>query len=291
MRITEGMSYRNLLRDVAAAKERLENAQMQISSGRRVNKPSDDPAAAADIIRLTGEKDESAQYDRNLMFTRSKLDIADRTLDSIEKMVERARTLAQLSLGSPESGHLYRTEVEGLRDQILSAANTQHAGRFIFGGTVTTQPPFVEVVDGTVAYQGNAETSSLQVSRTLTIETQIPGGDLFTGAVDIFATMDSLVAAIQSGDKDAITAGIGNLEEFAEIASVGRSRIGSLGNLVSNFESEMTSARLGRETELNEVQAADLAAAISDFQMSENSLQATMAVGARITQLNLLDYL
>lgn len=291
MRVTEGTNYRNLLRDLASVQERMETAQMQISSGKRVSKPSDDPSMAADIIRISSEKSEATQYERNLNFARTKLDMADTVLDNVEKMVERVRSLAQLSLGNPVSGQLYRTEVAGLRDQIISSANTAHAGRFIFGGSVTTDAPYLKASDSTVTYQGNSEDMPLQVSRTSTLQTQLPGNEIFTGAVDIFATLSDLVTAMDAGDKAGIDAQIAKIEEFSQVVSISRSKIGSYVNIASNIESELTSARLARESDLTEAQAADLAKAITEFQLSENALQATMAVGARISQLNLLDYL
>ncbi|MBI4472039.1 MAG: flagellar hook-associated protein FlgL [Acidobacteria bacterium] len=291
MRVTEGTNYRNLLRDLANVQERMESAQMQISTGKRVTAPSDDPAAAVDIVRLTGEKSEAAQYERHLTFAKSKLNIADGVLDNVERMIERVRSLAQLSIGNPTSANSYTTEVSGIRDQIIAAANTVHAGRFIFGGSMTTEPPYVKAADSTVTYEGNSEEMSLQVSRTSTLQTQIPGNEIFNGAVDIFQTISDLVTAMNAGDKSNIDTQLRRLEQFSETVSTARSKIGSSLNIASSLESSLASARLAREADLTEAQAADLAKAITEFQMSQNALEATMAVGARISQLNLLDFL
>ncbi|MBI4473290.1 MAG: flagellar hook-associated protein FlgL [Acidobacteria bacterium] len=291
MRVTEGMGYQNLLRDLAKVQERMQAAQNTVSSGKKIAAPSDNPSAAADIIRLNGEKSEAGQYARNLTFGKARLDIADTVLDSVERMVERVRTLGQLSFGNPTAGSLYMTEVSGLRDQIIASANTTHAGRFIFGGSVTTAAPYAKAADSTVAYQGNDEVVEVQVSRTSTLQTQIPGSEIFTGSVDIFATMSDLTTAMQAGDKTGIDAQLRKLEQFSEVLSVSRSKVGSYINIATNVESELSAANLARESELNEEQAADLAKAISELTMSQNALQATLAVGARISQLNLLDYL
>jgi flagellar hook-associated protein 3 FlgL len=291
MRVTEGTNYRNLLADIARGKERLQSAQMQISSGKRVSSPSDDPSAASDIVRLSSEKSETAQYQRNLSFARSKLEFTDTVLDSVERVAERVRTLAQLAVSDNADSSMYRAEVDGLRDQLISSANATHAGRFIFGGSVTTEAPFAKAGDSTVSYQGNDEEMTVQAGRARTLETQIPGSEIFNGPVDIFETMSDLSAAMQSQDKDAIHALTLRIEQFAETVSVSRTRIGNYINNVTNLESEMTSARLARESDLTEAQAADLAEAITAFQMSENALQATMTIGARISQLNLMDYL
>lgn len=291
MRVTVGMGYDNLLRDLARVQERMQTAQNQVSSGKKITTPSDDPSAASDIIRLSGENVEAAQYERNLTFAKSKLEVADTALDSVEKMVERARTLGQLSLGDPVSANAYVTEIQGLRDQIIASANTTFAGRAIFGGSATTTAPYVKAADSTVTYQGNDEDMPVQVSRTSTMQTQVPGSELFSGPVDVFATLSDLVTAIQSGDKSGIDAQVENLEQYSEALSVGRSKIGGYINLASNVQTELSTANLARETELTEQQAADLAKAITELTMSQNALQATLAVGARISNISILDYL
>ncbi len=291
MRVTEGMSYQNLLRDVARVEERMQTAQTQVSSGKKLSTVSENPSVAADVIRLNGEKIEDEQYARNLAFAKSRLEIADTVLDSVEKMIERARTLGQLSLSDSASANAYVTEVTGLRDQIMDAANTAHAGRFIFGGSVTTTPPYAKAADSTVNYQGNDEGMPLQISRTSTMETQLPGSEVFSGAVDVFKTMADLTAAMQSGNKTNIDAQLRKLAQFSDVLSVSRSKIGGYINLATNAESQLTSTSLAREKELTQEQAADLAKAITELTMSQNALQATLAVGAKISKLTILDYL
>ena len=97
--------------------------------------------------------------------------------------------------------------------------------------------------------------------------------------------------AMQSGNKAGIDTQVRKLGQFADTVSVARSKVGTYLNLAANIESELSSAKLARETELSKEQAADLATAISELTLSQQGLQATLAVGARISQLNILDYL
>src|SRR5262245_31812252 len=102
MRITEGMRYQSLLQDISRAQNRAVQAQQQVASGKKISTPSDDPTAAMDILRLNSEKGEGEQYSRNVTFAKSKLQATDGVLDTIEQLVERARTLSQSSFGNPE---------------------------------------------------------------------------------------------------------------------------------------------------------------------------------------------
>jgi len=291
MRVTDEMAYQNLLRDIAGAQERLLTAQDQVSSNKKVTNPSDDPAAASDIVRIFSESNEGDQFDKNVTFAQSKLNLADTVLDSVQQMVERARTLGQLSFGNPDTASTYATELNGLRDQIISAANTTHAGRFIFGGSVTTTVPYVKQPDSSVSYQGNSEDMSLQVTRNSTLQTQLPGSEIFSGSVDIFQVMTDLSTAMQTGDKDGIDAQVKNLEAFSDVLSTARGKIGSYLNAATNVSSQLSTAKLARASDLTHEQAADMAQAITDMNMTQTNLQATLAVGARISQLSLLDYL
>ena len=291
MRVTEGMSYQTLLRDLAFGQDRLQNAQNEVSTGKKVTTPSDNPIAASDIVRLNTEGNEADQFSKNLNFAKAKLQIADTALDSVEQMVERARTLGQLSLGEGNPASAYVSELNGLRDQIISAADTTHAGRYIFGGSTTTTQPYVKNPDTSVTYQGNDQDMPLQVSRNSTLQTQVPGSEIFSGSVDIFTTMSDLATAVQAGDKAAIDAQVKKLEQFSDVISEARSKVGGYLNTATNVESELSSTGLTRKSELSNVQDADLAKAITELTMSQQQLQATMAVGARLSQLTILDYL
>ena len=96
---------------------------------------------------------------------------------------------------------------------------------------------------------------------------------------------------MQAGDNNQINAQIQRLEQFSDVLSVTRGKIGGFMNLATNVASELSARSLARADDLNQEQASDLAEAISELTMSETALEATMAVGARISRLNLLDFL
>jgi len=285
------MGYRNLLRDLERVHERLQKAQSQISSGKKISAPSDDPSLASDIVRLNGESAESAQYQRNLQFGQSKLNFTDTVLDGLEIMVERTITLAQSSISNATAGTSGAMEVDSLRDQIISVGNTTHLGRHIFGGSQTTTPPYVKAADSSVSYQGNNAGMSVQVGRAVTLQTQIPGSEIFSGSIDIFSTLSDLSAAMKSGNNAGIDAQIKKLQQFSDVVSVARTKIAGFVNMGTNVASGLSARDLSRASDLKQEQDADIAQAISELTMSQTALQATLAAGAQISQISLLDYL
>lgn len=291
MRITSTMTYLNLLQDVNSAKERAQAAQNEVSSGKKVLNPSDDPTAAADIVQLTSEGAEADQFARNATFATSKLQVTDGVLDNVQQMVERARTLGQSSLGDVTSASASLPELDGLRDQILSAANTAYLGQFIFGGSVTATPPYVKNPDSTVSYNGNNSVMSLQVTRSTTLQTQVAGIEIFSGPINIFDVMSDLSTAIQAGDKDGIDAAVTKLGQFDDSVSTARSKVGGYLNLATDVQSQLSTAGLARASNVSQEQDADLPTAISEMTQSQQTLQAALAVGGKISQFSILDYL
>jgi flagellar hook-associated protein 3 FlgL len=132
---------------------------------------------------------------------------------------------------------------------------------------------------------------ALQVSRDTTLQIQLPGTDVFNGPVDVFDTLADLSTAIQAGDTMGIHSQLQNLQQIFSELSTARTRVGGYMNLADGVSSHLTSAGLLRAKNVNEVQNADPAQSITELTLSQTNLQATLAVGARLTQLSLLDYL
>ena len=290
MRVTEGMALRDFLRDLEATRQGMLEAQYKSSTGKRIQRPSDNPTDASDILRLKADKSETDQYERNLEYGRSKLQFTDTAFSSLQDMIERVRFLALSAIGSPAKNDAFSTEVEGLRDQILGTLNSAFQGRYIFGGSDGETQPFQKDASGVVTYNGNDDVVTLQIGRASRLQTQIPGDQLF-GSVDLFAALTDLVGALQTGDTSQIDARLKPIESAWESLSINRSRVGNMINVADSRLEELTAMSLARETNLDHIESVNLAEALTEFQSYQNALQSTLAVGARISQLTLLDYL
>jgi flagellar hook-associated protein 3 FlgL len=132
---------------------------------------------------------------------------------------------------------------------------------------------------------------SVQVTRTTTLPTQVAGSDIFSGPVNIFDVMSNLSTAIQNGDKTAINDNVNELGRFADSVSTARSKVGGYLNLATDVQSQLSTAHVARASNLSQEQDADLPTAISELTQSQQTLQAALAVGARVSQLSILDFL
>lgn len=273
----------------------MQTDQTEITSGNKINQPSDDPAGAADIVRLTGDKAEIAQYTSNAAAGQDRLNFTDSVLSNVQTMIQRVITLGQtalgnLGLGSNTDPSEYTTEINSLRDQLVSTANSSFQGSYLFGGTVADKPPYALQPDQSVTYQGNSNVTKVQVGGSSTLQVQIPGDQVFSGSINAFDSIKQLSDAITSGDKAAIQAQLGNLQQYYDSVSVVRTQVGALINQSQSVQSDLQSYELARASDQSRIQSADLAQVTTDFTQTQTTLQAAMQVGAKISQLSLLDY-
>jgi len=291
MRIADDSGYRNLLLDIQRIAERMQASQNQISSGKKLMKPSDDPSAAADVVNVNSARATSAQYLDNAGTANSRLQIADNALDGVQQIIDRIRTLALMAQNGTSSPSLSTEEISGLRDQLLSYANTEFEGQYVFAGSNTDSAAYDKASNGIITYLGNSDEIRLQVGKASTLQSQIPGNQVFSGSIDIFQTLTDLAAAMNSGSTSAIQTQVTKLEQFSQNVSSSRTKLGGLMNGATAAQNELKQADLTLVAHLSQLQDADLAQALSEFTQSQNALQAATAVGARVGSVSILDYL
>lgn len=291
MRVTNDTSYRNLLRDLQRISERMQRAQMQISSGKKLHRLSDDPVAASDVVRIQVERNETRQHLENVAIGKARLSFADGTLQNVQLMVERMRSLALAATNSSAPSDAHVTEVSGLREQLISAANSTYDGQYIFAGSNVSVTPYVKDAAGTVTYTGDDEATYLQAGRSSTLQVHLPGSEIFSGPVDVFAAIKDLVDAMNAGDRSAIAAQVKQLEDFHSLVGKALAKVGGLVNAGQSLEEGLTNYSLQQASEQSRLEDADLSEALSEYTQAETALRAATAAGARIYNISILDYL
>jgi len=279
------------------AQQAEDNAAQQLSTGRRVNLPSDDPAAEAAMI---GENSRSAsvdQYTANSDSLKDVLNTANSTLNSVVTALQRA-----VSLGTEgANGTMNQTdldsiaqEVSNIKSQMLSLANTSYAGQYLFGGTSNTGAPYVtDTADPTqVDYVGNSQQNKVQIGTGLSVASNLPGSSIFSqSGANVFDALQSLVSALQSGDSAAIgTAGtsVSNALSAVDTAQV---FYGTTVNELTSNETYLSQEKVNIATYQNTLVSADTATAATQMTQAETALNATLAAAAKVSQVSLLDYL
>lgn len=295
MRVADNQVFNTLFGNMQRTRGRILVAQEQISSQKRLLKPSDDPSAFGQVLAGRTELSRNEQWSRNLTFGKQRMALADGTLTQVTTLLIRVKELTvQAASGttSAEQRGTIAQEVRQLHRHLMQLANSEFNGQSIFSGTRTDVAPYVLTSGDTVAYQGNGERHAIEVGEGQTIDDTIPGSQIFSGPTsNLFNTLRDLLAAMEGNNQTGIEAGIGNLDQA--LAQVNNAQ-GQVGALVNRMD--VAGEWLTRATELvtrviSDREDADLAEAISDLSRNELALEAANATLSRMFNTSLLNFL
>jgi flagellar hook-associated protein 3 FlgL len=183
MRVSNDTLRSAFLAALEAAQRRVIDTQEKVSSGKRVNKPSDDPVAAARIAHLDASLSRLDQYKSNSVFARNQLGLEESALTSVIDNLQRVRELtlqANNSTTSDSDRKDIAAEISQARDALLALANTTDVdGRHLFSGYVEGAVPFTTTASGGVVYNGDQGQRSVQISDSRFVAINDSGSDVF----------------------------------------------------------------------------------------------------------------
>jgi flagellar hook-associated protein 3 FlgL len=287
--------YPDLLNEVAQTQQEINTDELQIASGRSVNAPSDDPAAAALLAQNSDQTSQADQFQRSIGSVQGEIQNADSTLSAVTAALQQAIDLgvegANGTLNSADRLAV-ATQVQGIQNQLLSLANLSYQGNYVFGGTATLTTPYVLDPNSTsgVTYQGNSGVNRVTLGNQFSLQSNLPGSQLFSVAGnDMFQSIQDLITSLESGTGigTAVTE-VGNASSYISAHSV------FYGNALNQINAQQT--YLGSDTaqlaqQQTTVAGADLPNVISNLTTAQTSLQATLEAIGRASQIDLFDYL
>jgi flagellar hook-associated protein 3 FlgL len=295
MRVTFNMSYRNGVLDIQRAAEALQAAQREVSSGRRVQVPSDDPSAAAEVVGERARMREVDSYQGATDSVEARLRVADSVLSDVIGNLTTAQVkaaAAQVSFATPQQREALALELEGIRDAILSSANASFRGTFLFSGTQTTVMPFPQAGGTVQAYQGNSQAQQIDVSQSKAMDVTFDGFAVFG---DVFADFDQLIAAVRAGNISGagvnVQQGLQRLTEAFERATAAQSRVGGFLATIETHRSQLSETKRASDTRRSTLEDANLAEAITRMQQADAAHRAAVGAVGATSRLSLMDYL
>lgn len=296
MRVNPDMSS-DVLNAIWQTQSQENNALQQMSSGKRVNVPSDDPLAAAQMVGNQAQSDRADQYLQNIDTLTSQLQTADAALSSSVQAVNQAITLGvQGSTGTLSNANRQQIvqNLQGIQSQMVQLANTSVGGSFLFGGTATTAPPYT--LDPTspsgVTYNGNSGTNTVQVADGLNLQTNMPGNQLFQNAGgDIFGSLQKLITALQTGVVTDAETATNQLRTAFDSLTGQRIFYGNAVNQLNSTQTFLQQEQVTLKSQANNLVGADLTKAATDLTRATTAHDAALAAAAKILPTSLLDYL
>src|SRR5271163_1084992 len=285
----------DLLAAIQQSEQNANTALLQLSSGRRVNQLSDDPAASASIVLNHNQSSQDDQFLQNVATLQPRLQVADSALNDVVTALTRALSLGtEGANGTLNAGdrQAIAAEVQGIQAQLVSLGNTSYQGTYIFGGTdVGTQPFTLNSATGVVTYNGNTNVTSTQISNGNSIQTNLPGSQLFLNAAgSVFTAIQDLNTALLSNTN--IGAAVTEVQNALTTVSTQRVFYGNALNQLSSSEDFLNQDKLNLSTQANSLIGADLATASSNLGQAQTDEQAILNSASRALSLpNLLTYL
>src|SRR5690606_3904119 len=276
MRVSESTVIRNFLHSLENARARWSKASLEVSTGKKVNRPSDSPVDSARLIQIRDEMSKINQYYRNLDQARFQLASVDEALNSLRnltiKVSERA-TYALTGTLEQQERDAIASELRQIRETMAGVASNRVNGNYLFSGTAVNTPP-LELIGDTYVYQGNGEARYIEIAPGEKVQVNVTGIDAFLDPdTDLLNTLGELVNQLETSDIEGAKASLEKIQEGAEKLDVVRSRAGATYARLEQVQGRLDSDMILLTEQLSELEDADMADAISRLTMAETGLQ------------------
>lgn len=298
MRVTNRMANEMLLADLQRSLENLMRAQEKLSTGRRVNRPSDDPTAAHRAVSSRVQLVVLDQFARNIGEVKAWVSTTEYALRAVSDSLIEVRTLtiqaANGTLSDSDRENIAR-RIEEFNEHIFQLTHEQYSGRYVFSGTRTAEAPFVRSGDD-VLYQGNGAHMRVNIGEGAPLAFNLTGEEVFlevaSGGRSLFKLLSDLSAAVSAGDIQQVGGELlADLDAALDRVSEKLGTVGAVTNRLERMEEVISGLVVKHKELLSLAEDADMAEAAMDFQFKQTAYQATLATCARAIMPTLMDYL
>jgi flagellar hook-associated protein 3 FlgL len=284
--------------------QRLDATQLHLTSGLRVNKPSDAPQQLGDIFQARADLSHANQIDQNLGIVKSQVDAADAALQSAVQVLEKAGELGIQGDGDTASGQLatLANQLQGLISQLVSLSRTTVGGVYIFSGDQGGSPAYqvnpasANGVDRLIKPQATAQVAD---PTGITFQVAKTAQDLFDkrdvsdnfAPENAFAALKNLQNALQSGNDTAISNAIDGVHTAGAYLN---QQLGFYGEAQNRIDSAISLAKkfeVQAQTQLSSLQDADIPAEAIQLTQETQALNAAMSARAKRPTTSLFDFL
>ncbi len=306
MQISTAFIFDRATTQMSNATNALSKSQAQIASGKQILNPSDAPDQAAMMARIKATLARQDNYSGALDTVQARLDMESTTLTSASDVLVRIKELA-VQANNGTQGTVSRTaiatEMQGLRDQLLSLANTRDTtGNYIFAGSKVSTPAFQADSTGAVSYQGDQTRMNIAVGDQRQLPLNRPGTNAFVRVVrtdangaatgiGFFQSVDDLISAVKGNDKTSMQRGLTEMDSLHNGVVLAQADSGTSMKVVEQQGTILDDTKITLKTALSKVEDLDMAAAITQMQKQMVSLEAAQSSFAKVSQMSLFKYL
>ena len=286
------------LANVQKSTSNMSRLQEQISTGKKVNRASDDPAGARKILSLRSEDLRLDQYASNIQTATQSLDFNAAALSNTSDIVQRITelTMQGVSGATDQSGRtIIANEINQLLETIMQSANSKRLGRYTFAGTETTTEPFVAARNSSgnissVAYKGNRETIQYNVGPNTNTTVNLTGDEVFM-KTRLFDTIVKIRDNLFDGAITFATNELTNLDNGAQNILNSIAKAGGISSTLELTGNRIDDTKLSLQEVLASAESADIAELVLKLTEQQSIFEASLSSGSYIFKTSILNYI
>ena len=287
MRVANRSIFESVKYNLGNISEKLNKANEIASTGKRINTLSDDPVGLTQSLSIHSSLANIEQMQRNIDYGRSWLSASESALTNVDNILSDTKALCvQMSSGTVGASQRSAAAetVQNNLEEIVSLANTNVTGNYIFSGSKTDTEPFEQ--DGT--YHGDNTAFAIKISNSASIEIGSDGQAVFG---TIFTTLTDLKTALQNNDVSGIQDAMGKLDSHMDDISGTIADVGSKTDRMDIKKNIFQDLNLSDTERLSNIEDADIAEAIMNVSAAQLTYQAALSSSSKVMSLSLVDYL
>lgn len=294
---------RQTLLDLNRIKELLSVYGEQIATGKRITRLSDDPTGAALVIDFNASIERNNQYAKMISSAGTFLKTSEDALSEVNNEITRLLELGQKGLTGTTgaSGRInIASEVDGIRTNLVSIANMQSQGKYVFAGTRTTTQPFSGPSAGPILYAGDGNSIDLDVSMGTTVSTNLPGDQVFFGgsaataqgtSTDLFQQVTDLRDGLLNNNTAQIQTAYNNLQTILQRINAQTTQLGGRQASLNQLNDAVSAFDLSLKSIKGTYEDLDYPDTITKYTTAQTTQSAAMSTLARANTQNLFDFL
>lgn len=296
VRVTQSMLNIQLMRNLNNNMSRMGKLQDQLSSGRRINKPSDDPVGVTYSLRYRSELSANEQYQKNVDSAVSWLDFTETTLGQAGDILQRVRELAVKGANGTNPADAMQSiklEAEQLRNQLQDVANSTLNSKYIFNGQMTDKSPYPDLTQA-AAQSTDPYQVRYEVGAGVEMPVNMTGNDVFGKPADgdnLFKVMDEFITALNNNDQTTVSDLVGKIDTRMGKFLSARAEIGARTNRTELVQTRLQDLNLNLTSLVSKTEDADMEKLITNLKTDESVYQASLSVGSQLIRPSLVDFL
>jgi flagellar hook-associated protein 3 FlgL len=297
-RITTSMVQRSVLADLNRVNDRLTRTHEKIASGKEITRPSDDPFNASRALARRESLEATQQHQRNVDDARGWQEITEQALGTITDSMGRVKELL-VQAGSESLDQNGRdgilAEINQIIESVKQEGNANVGGRYVFSGTKTDTPPYL--AGATDAYQGNTDPMVRALGPGVSLPINVIGSDVLGGGQaagdgKILNVLRDIADHLQAGDTASLRGtDLTRLDDNLSQLLAVRADNGALSNRLEAAGARLDQIAETTTSQLSDIQDADIAKTLIDFNSQQAAYPAALKAGANIIQPSLMDFL